>query len=258
MKPTFLNCKKPLLTTMIQKRTPGEIIATMQKAIPAGAEAFGIQIDQLERQYHREEVYREIFAAMEGRPVYVTYYRGNQNGDRPDEELAEGLHQLANAGATLCDVMSDFYAPHPDQVATDETAVKRQMKLIEELHGMGAEVLVSAHFNKYATPARVLEAAQMQKERGADIAKIVINADTAEQQIEHFGTIELLKRELGIPYLFLTSNHCHFVRRIGPLMGVCMYLCVYEHDVLSTPMQPLLHQVKAIRDNFALFESEEA
>ena len=257
MKPTFLNCKKPLLTTMIQKRTPGEIIETVQKAIPAGADAFGIQIDQLERQYHREEIYREIFAAMEGRPVYVTYYRGNQNGDRPDEELAEGLYTLASAGATLCDVMSDFYAPHPDQVAIDEAAVARQMKLIDDLHGMGAEVLVSAHFNKYATPLRVLEAAKAQKARGADIAKLVINTDTMAQQIEHFSTIELLKNELGLPYLFLTSNQCHLIRRIGPLMGGCMYLCVYEHDALSTPMQPLLHQVKAIRDNFALFESEE-
>ena len=258
MKPTFLNQKKPLLTTMIQKRTPGEIIETIKKAIPAGADAFGIQIDQLERQYHKEEIYREIFAAMEGRPVYVTYYRGNQNGDRPDEELAEGLHQLAAAGATLCDVMSDFYAPHPDQVATDEAAVARQMKLIEELHGMGAEVLVSAHFNKYATPLRVLEAAKMQKARGADISKIVIHTDTMAQQIEHMSTIELLRGELDIPFLFLTSNQCHLIRRIGPMMGVCMYLCVYEHDALSTPMQPLLRHAKAIRDNFGLFESEEA
>lgn len=250
MKATFLHHKQPLLTTMIQKRTPGEMIDTMQKALPAGAEAFGLQIDQLEPKYHTEAVYREIFAAAEGKPIYVTYYRGNQNENRTDEELAEGLRHLAAAGATLCDVMGDFYCQHPDQITTDETAVARQIALIDELHGMGAEVLVSSHFYKYATPARVLEAAQLQKARGADIAKIVINTDTMAQQIEHFGTIEQLHEELGIPFLFLSSNTCQLIRRIGPLMGVCMYLCVYEHDALSTPVQPLLAHVKAIRDNF--------
>lgn len=251
MKATFLHHEQPLLTTMIQKRTPGEIIDTMQKALPAGAEAFGIQIDQLAPAYHTEAVYREIFAAAEGKPIYVTYYRDNQNVGRTDEELAEGLRHLAAAGATLCDVMGDLFCPHPDQITLNEAAAARQCALIDELHGMGAEVLVSSHFYKYATPARVLEAARMQKSRGADIAKLVINTDTMAQQIEHLGTIELLKKELGLPFLFLSGNCCHLIRRIGPLMGVCMYLCVYEQDALSTPVQPLLAKVKAIRDNFA-------
>ena len=257
MKPTFLHAKKPHLTVMIQKRTPGEILSTVQAAIPAGAEAFAIQIDQLRPEYRTEAIYRELFAAMDGRPVYVTYYRDNLNVGLSDEALEEGLYQLAEAGATLCDVMGDFYAPHPDQITMDDDAIAKQMQMIDRLHGMGAEVLMSSHFYKYATPARVLEAAQAQKTRGADIAKIVINTNDMAQQLEHLATPDLLNRELGIPYLFLSGGNCHFIRRIGPLMGVCMYLCVYEHDELSTPTQPLLRHVKAIRDNFALYESEE-
>ena len=39
------------------------------------------------------------------------------------------------------------------------------------------------------------------------------------------------------------------VRKIGGELGSCMYLCVCEHDEFSTPAQPLLKNVKAIRDN---------
>lgn len=102
-----------------------------------GAEAFAIQIDQLEQKYHTEAVYRTIFDAMEGKPVYVTYYRGNRNGNRTDEELEERLYKLAASGATLCDVTSDLFCPHPDQVTADEAAIMRQIYLIDNLHKMG-------------------------------------------------------------------------------------------------------------------------
>ena len=250
MKPTFLTYDKPLLTTMIQKRTPQEILDTIPLAIAAGTDAFAIQIDQLKPEYHQISVYRELFEAMEGRPSYVTYYRGHQNGDKSDEELAEGLLRLAEAGATLCDVMGDMFCRHPDELTVDEAAVARQMKLIDELHTQGAEVLMSSHLYKYAPADRILEIAAAQRARGADVIKIVTDARNAAEEIEHLATLERMKRELDRPFLFLSGGHCHIMRRIGILMGCCMCLCVYEHDALSTRSQPLLCKVKAIRDNF--------
>ena len=250
MKPTFLNVEHPLLTVMIQKRTPREILDTIRLAIPEGAEAFGIQIDQLRPEYRTESVYRELFAAMEGRPSYVTYYRGNLNGDRPDEELAEGMRLLAASGATLCDVMGDMFCRHPDELTTDEVAVAKQMAYIKELHDMGAEVLMSSHLGKYAPSNRIMEIAEAQKARGADVIKIVTDAKNATQEIEHLATLDRLRRELDRPFLFLSGGHCKIIRLIGILMGCCMCLCVHEHDELATKVQPLLCKVKAIRDNF--------
>ena len=235
---------------MVQKRTPEEIIDTVKLAIPAGAEAFAVQIDQLLPEYHTEEVYRELFAAMEGRPCYVTYYRGHQNGDKSDEELADGIRLLAKSGATLCDVMGDMFCRHSDELTTDEEAVRKQMALIDELHALGAEVLMSSHLYKYAKGDRITEIAEAQKARGADVIKIVTDARNAAEEIEHLATLDRLKRELGKPFLFLSGGHCKIIRRIGILMGCCMCLCVYEQDALSTPTQPLLAKVKAIRDNF--------
>lgn len=69
-----------------------------------------------------------------------------------------------------------------------------------------------------------------------------------EQQIENLRITDLLKRELGAPFLFLAGGECSIHRRLGWKLGCCMALCVYEHDTLSTPTQPLLSTMKTVRD----------
>jgi hypothetical protein len=78
---------------------------------------------------------------------------------------------------------------------------------------------------------------------------MVVGADSMEQQIENLRIIALLKEKLDIPFLFLSGGECHLLRRIGGELGSCMYLCVHEYDELATSVQPLLRNVKAIRDN---------
>ena len=50
-----------------------------------------------------------------------------------DDELAEGLLQLADAGASLCDVMGDMFCKDSDELTMDETAVKKQLELLSLL-----------------------------------------------------------------------------------------------------------------------------
>lgn len=70
-----------------------------------------------------------------------------------------------------------------------------------------------------------------------------------EQQIENLRVTNLLKQELGIPFLFLSGGESSIHRRLGMKLGCCMHLCVYEHDVRSTVEQPLLSVSKTIRDD---------
>jgi len=248
MKKTFLEFDKPILTVMVQADNPDRIKELIDKSIPIGAEAFGMQFEKLKPEYRNKEVYKELFDYSD-KPVYVTNYRKQSNEGKTDDEIADELLELAGLGYTLCDVMGDIYDKQPDEVAVEENAVKKQMKLIEELHKKGAEVLISSHVLKYTPAERVLEIALEHQRRGADISKIVTGADTMEQQLENLKIINLLKENLKIPFLFLSGGECHILRRIGGELGDCMYLCVYEYDELSTSSQPLLKNVKAIRDN---------
>ena len=248
MKPTFLNHKNPLLTVMLQCRTPEVAIGKIRNANCLGADAYGLQVECLNPEYHTPEVYAQIFAQAKGRPIYVTNYRCANNKGLTDDELAEGLLELADCGATLIDVMGDMFCKHPQELTDNEEAIKKQMELIDILHSKGAEVIMSSHIMKFTSAERVLEMALEQKRRGADIIKIVAFADTMEQQTENLRITDLLKRELGAPFLFLSSGECTVHRRLGIKFGCCMALCVYEHDALSTPAQPLLSTMKTIRD----------
>ena len=110
---------------------------------------------------------------------------------------------------------------------------------------------MSSHVYKYTPAERVLEIALEHQRRGADICKIVTGAETMEEQLENLKIINMLKEKLDIPFLFLCCGECKILRRISGEIGNCMYLCVPEYDALATPAQPLLHNIKAIRDNMA-------
>ncbi len=248
MKKTFLS-DNPLLTVMIQCETPETAISIIRNANCLGADAYGLQVESLKKEYHTPEVYKRLFDEMQGRPCYVTNYRYYSNDGLTDDELAEGLITLAKSGATLCDVMGDYFCRHPEELTDDEDAIKKQMELIDKLHLLGAEVIMSSHICKFTPAERVLEVAFEQKRRGADIIKIVTGAETMEEQIENLRITDLLKRELGAPFLFLSGGECSIHRRLGGKLGNCMTLCVYEHNHRSALMQPLLSVMKDVRDN---------
>ena len=249
MKKTFLNHQRPLLTVMLECETPELAIGRIRNANALGADAYGLQIESLKPEYHNAETYKRIFAEMGGRPCYTTYYRSHYNVGKSDEELAQGMITLAESGATLVDVMGDLFCKHPEELTDNEEAIKKQMELIDKIHSFGGEVLMSSHVFKYIPADRVMEIALEQKRRDADVIKIVTGAGDMEQQIENLRITDILKRELGAPFLFLSGGYCSLHRRLGMKLGCCMCLCVYEHDAFSTPMQPLLSIAKKIRDD---------
>lgn len=249
MKKSFLNHSNPLLTVMLQCKTPEVAIGRIRNANCLGADAYGLQVESLKTEFQNPDTFKRIFAEMKDKPCYVTNYRYAYNQKLTDDELAQGIITLAESGATLCDVMGDIFCKHPEELTDNEEAIQKQMELIEKLHSLGAEVLMSSHLYKYAPAEKVLEIAFEQKRRGADIIKIVTAADTMEQQIENLRITNLLKQELGAPFLFLSGGVSTIHRRLGMKLGCCMSLCVYEHDALSTASQPLLNTMKKIRDD---------
>lgn len=247
MEKSFLT-RQDMLTVILQCDDPDTAIGRIRNANMLGADAYGLQVESLKPEFQNPETYQRIFAEGKGRPFYVTCYRGKSNAGKTDEELAERLVTLAESGAALCDVMGDLYCQHPEEITDDEAAIQKQMELIDLLHQKGAQVLMSSHTHKYIPAERVLEIALEQKRRGADIIKIVTSAKSMEQQIKNLRITDLLKRELGAPFLFLSTGKCALHRRLGLKLGCCMALCVYEHDAHSTATQPLLSTMKKLRD----------
>ena len=250
---TFLEYQKPLLVAMVEDSTPDEMICTILDSLYDGAEAFGIQLCKLKHEYRNEKTLKRIFSYCEGKPIYITSYRTAENKDLTDDECVEFLLMGLRAGATLCDVMGDLYHPEDDQLTFDPEAVEKQKQLIQKIHEMGGEVLISSHLSRYFDEEEILAYARAQIERGTDVVKIVNKSNSEDEQMANLQIAYRLKKELDKPYLFLAGGmHARLIRQIGPTLGVCMYLCLNRYRPVSTKAQPILRSTKQIRDNMFL------
>ena len=244
MKSVFLRHEHPTLVSMVQGASAARVEELMHLSYEAGAEGFGIQLETLNPEERTKEIYERLFSVYP-LPTYVTNYRFRSNSGKSDETLAEELVEIASAGATLVDVMGDFYCPTPGELTMDACAIEKQRALMERIHAAGAQVLMSSHTKRVMRAEEVLEYAMEQQARGADIAKIVSLAETEADEVEAMRAILLLKEKLSIPFLYLVGGECKILRRVGGKLGNCMHLGVYEYDALATPIQPLIRDLKA-------------
>ena len=190
---------------MIQAKTPSECISIAKNAVYDGADAFGLQLEKLLPEYANQDTYRSIYAAMGTRPIYITSYRNYSNENKSDEECMDKLLEGLEAGATLGDIMGDIYCRTEGELTYDREAVARQKDLIDKIHSMGKEVLMSTHVHKFRTADQVLEIALAHQERGADISKIVTGALSEEEEMENLRITQMLKKELSVPFIFLAA-----------------------------------------------------
>ena len=256
MKSAFFNQARPLITSMIQKNDPDSIRFEIKNSIYDGADCLGIQLERLNKKYKTEECYQKIFSACFGHSIYITNYRGCENEGFSDEELAEELLKALKCGAALGDVSGSAFDSESGmgiglELSMKRDAVDKQMRLIDKIHNMGKEALMSSHVLKFIPAEAVLEIAFEQQKRGADIVKIVTAANSDEEQMENLRITALLKKELEVPFLFLSGGtHSKIHRMIGPQLGCVTYLAVREHDERAVPTQPTIKAAKAVRDNF--------
>lgn len=249
-KPSFLNHDHALLTGMVQLKDPESCVTLIRNSSACGAEAYGIQLCELKREFRTEADLRYIFSRCGSKPVYVTNYRQHESEGMSDEELMEDEMLALRCGASLIDVMGDMFCPHPLGISYDHDAAKKQKDVIHRIHENGGEVLMSTHTWRYMEPEQVLEIAKAHEERGADICKIVTCAETEEQLLENFKTMTLMKKELSIPFLFLANGaHSKLQRIISPYFGSCMVLCMYSYENHTSREQPLLRSAKLVMDN---------
>jgi len=252
-KPTFLGHDRPLFTDMVLTSTPEEFSHHVRQGIYDGADAFGMQFDQMDRDCRTEVRLREAFSYLADKPLYICNYRKDKSVGMSEMERMDELKLAVRCGATLVDVPGDTFSPDPMELTRDAKAVDAQRSLIDEFHSMGAEVVISSHVQKFMTSDQVVEHTLEQQRRGADMAKIVTWSGTEDELYANLQTIRVLKRELDIPFLFLSGGPwCKMHRQLGPLFGVCMWLCVDEYQGSAYRNQPLLRAMTEAYRNLDL------
>ena len=203
-------------------------------------------------------------------PVLALNY--NQRYDRTklgmtEEERVESLLQAVEAGAAGIDLQcytyhapseSAFYGENkysftvnnPEEVVTDPVIIEKQCALIEKVHSMDAEVLLSCHPGVAMNTEQVVDLVRFLKERDPDIIKIVTKAVTPADCDEAIRTMTVLKREFDFPISYHANGKAGVPSRlINPLLGGQIAFCIDRYNEGSTMEQIDLRTVRAAVDN---------
>ncbi len=251
MRPSFIKPdRKPLLVSMITEKYPADCVTTIRNSIFDCSDAFALLLEILDLKHHNRDDLKGIINYCCDKPMLTINYRKPDRKELSDDDLL-AAHMIAlEAGASMCDIMGDFYDPSPMQLAMNPAIIDKQKRLIEKIHSAGGEVLMSSHTWVMMTAEQTIEHAKALEARGPDMIKIAMRADTEDELLEVIKTTALMKRELKIPYLHICMGQYGKVHRvIGSLFGSSLVLCVQQYTKAGHKEQPLLRATRAALDN---------
>ncbi len=251
MRPSFVNLPKPFIVSVITETDPESCIATIRNSEYDGANAFDLHLRSLEQQYHNVNDLERIIKCT-SKPMLMINYRGDNKwrGQLNDEERVESHLIAVKAGASACDIISDIYDPSPMELSRKPEIIDKQKRLIDKIHSMGAEVLMSSHTWVSMTTEQVVEHMKEQESRGADMVKIAAAVNNEEQLLEAFRTTIELKKELKVPFVHICMGEYGKLHRfVGPMLGSSLIFCVQQYTPKSHKEQPLVRAAKAVFDN---------
>jgi len=260
---------------LIDDATPAGVLRTMKLCEYDGADAFDLELQGLDPAYRTPDALRPVFDHAT-RPIFTVYRRYTLRGSSfVPAELDEAARMqvqldLIDLGSFGFDMELDTFDPRPGprmdtdegkryaydrsspprEVSTDPRAVERQMRLIEEAHRRGGEVLASAHTLTRMTPEGALAIGRLAGERGADALKLVQFCASYEDALEALQTSVVLKRELRIPFVHMAmGEYGKLVRPLAPLFGSMLVFARHDYAPGSFLDQPPVRAMRAVLDN---------
>ena len=252
MNKPYFTSKKTVIAAIMEGMTPGEIIAASRTAEFDGADAVCLSLRELQPEFRNKDCFTNIFSSV-SIPFMVYFYRENAHGPIMDDDARQKiLIEAANAGASVIDVMGDLYEPNSvTQRATGKRAVSKQKKLIDKIHAIGAQVVISSHSSIFMNAEQTLEQLQDFESRGADIAKIVMPVNTEEEFAESVKTTMLLHRELKVPFIHLAGGKFARIQRfLGMSLGVSTTFAVAQYNPRNPMFQPSVRAMREVRDAY--------
>lgn len=256
----------PAVAGCVRERTAKAAVAEIKNCYYDGADMIDLHLSCLEDS--SVETLKKIISAS---PLPVLALNYDQRYDRSrihqtEEERVESFLRAIEAGAAGIDMQGyTFHIPSrgefcgedrysftkdaPKEVVTDPAIIEKQCALIEKVHSMGAEVLLSCHPGVVMNTQQVVDLVRFLKERNPDIIKIVTKAVAPADCDEAIRTMTVLKREFDFPVSYHASGKAGIPSRIlNPLQGGQIAFCIDRYNEGSTMEQLDLRTVRSVVD----------
>lgn len=258
----------PALAGVVKEKSVGDAAAEIKNCFFDGATMIDLHLSCLD--VSDIESLRKIISSSP-LPVLALNYNvtcSQQEAGFSEEERVESFLRAVKAGAAGVDIQGYTYhlpskqgycGKDPDQyvftkgkpreVVTDEKIIARQCELIDRVHAMGAEVLLSCHPGIMMRCEEVVELALFFEKRSPDIIKIVTRAETQDDLAESIRTMTVLKKEVKTPVAYHSCGEAGLLSRIvNPLLGGHIAFCVDRYNGASAIEQLDLRAARTVVD----------
>ena len=254
----------PALAGVVREKNVKEAIAEIVNCTYDGADMIDLHLSMLEDRENIKNVIASSKLPILALNYNLTFEGGNAGFD--EEERIKTMLDAVEAGAAGMDMQGySFHLPskssfcgedkysftkgNPKEIVTDTAVIEKQCEVIEKVHSMGAEVLLSCHPGIPMDSRQVIDLALFLEKRSPDIIKIVTIAETEDDMIESFKAMSLLKREVKTAVSYHAAGRAGALSRIvNPLLGGHMIFCVDRFKASSTMEQLDLRTVRTIID----------
>lgn len=266
MKSKLSKLKAPAIAGVVKEKSVFGAIAEIKNCAFSGADMIDLHMSTLEKR--DVDSLREIISSSRLPVLALNYNTTYERGDAgfSEDERAELFLRAVEAGADGVDIQGyTFHLPskdafcgedrysftkgNPHEVVTDGNIITKQCELIEKVHSMGAEVLLSCHPRIAMAADAVVELALFLEKRNPDIIKIVTKANNEDELYESIRAMMLLKKEVKTPVTYHASGAMGGLSRIiNPLLGGQIAFCIDRFNGASTMEQLDLKTVRCVVD----------
>jgi hypothetical protein len=267
----FRDIRRPFICcVLIDDPTIEGVIRTIKLAEYEGADAFDLELQGLAPENRTPKALRPVFESTT-LPIFTVYRRYNLRGselvyaESDEDARMRAQLDLIDLGSIGFDMELDTFDPQPRiltstdegkrysydrsspprEISHDPSAVERQLRLIEETHRRGGEVLASSHALTRVTPDGALAIGRIAEERGADALKLVQFCANYDDVVESLASTVLLERELKIPFVHMAmGEYGKLTRVMAPLLGSMLVFARQDYRPGSFLDQPPVREMR--------------
>ncbi len=275
--PSFAKPESPLLAAVIRQRTPKEAIAAITNAQYHGATGIDLHLSCLDEEYKNPKSIEEILKFCKIPVMALNYnHRIDYSTYQADEDSRISLLMMAvEAGVSCIDMQGysfdleskngfrqeyqslgySFTKGNPKEIVCDEKIIEKQMKLIDDCHNVGCEVLLSCHPAVYMNTEQACDLARYLEKRNPDVIKLVCPCNSDLQLAESFATMIALRKAVSCKVSFhLNGPKGKLSRIINPVLGGHLIFSIDGYTAADSPEQLDLATAKKALDALNLIK----
>ncbi len=254
----FTDLSRPFIIGVISDHDGAHCIRSIKQSEFDGADGFQLELHNLHSSPPTKQELKDIIGSTT-KPVWTTNRRSkvDRHQRREGDEHARIQVELdaLDAGAQCIDLEMDTFDPwylwdrarreaewprlrdipinadnFPGECCFNEVAIQEQRKIIDHVHSVGGEVLLSCHVLVRTRTEGILRIAKALEQRGADLIKIVVWNDDYYDLCDTLRANVALSKVLDTPFKLMSQGEpSKLGRAIFPMFGSAWAFC--QHDL---------------------------